>query len=118
MFMSVNCGLYVVLFLYPIIPDLVKTYHIIDVIDMFRNVVHFHVNLKFVEFKNAQECGGYINFNGIPVSTKNLYSYQGIWKCSESYMNEFMEIVKLYTNPRKISVGVCGEDSNCTGLGG
>lgn len=117
-FMSGNCGLYVVLFLYPIIPDLVKTYHVIDVIDMFRNVVQFHVNLKFGVFTEVQETEGYINFNGIPVSTQYLKKSEEEWKCTSLYLKNFLDIVNLYAIPRKISVGICGENNDCTGLGG
>lgn len=117
-FMSGNCGLYVVLFLYPIIPDLVKTYHVIDVIDMFRNVVQFHVNLKFGVFTKVQESEEYINFNSIPVSIKHLKKCEDSWECTPEYLKNFLDIVNLYAIPRKISVGICGENTDCTGLGG
>lgn len=113
-----NCGLYVVLFLYPIVPDLVKTYHVIDILDMFRNSVHFHVTLKFSEITDVKETDGYLNFNGSPVSVKHLTKTDCGWKCTSEYLRKFLEIVNLYAIPRKISVSICGETDDCTGLGG
>lgn len=116
--LSGNCGLYMVLFLYPIVPDLVKTYHVIDILDMFRNVVHFHTTLKFSEISNINEVDGYLNFNGSPVSTSYLIKTENGWKCNPEYLKSFLDIVNLYAIPRKISVSICGEAEDCTGLGG
>lgn len=113
-----NCGVYSVLFLYPIIPGIVKSYTVLDVIDNFKNVGCHHVTLKFGEIINCNESNGYLNFNGIPVPTQYLIQTpQGTWRCTPEYLKLFLEKVQIYTIPRKISVSICGE-SNCTGLGG
>lgn len=117
-YLSGNCGLYTVLFLYPIIPEIVKTYHVVEILDIFRNIVHFHVNLKFSEITNVNESEGYLNFNGIPISTKYLVKTNNGWTCSETYLNKFLDIVNIYAKPRKISVSICGTDNNCIGMGG
>ena len=119
MFMSGNCGLYCVLFLYPIVPDLLKTYHVIDVIDNFRNTGYHHTTLKFSEFTECKEVDGYLNFNGKPVSTKFLTKTDaGGWKCTDDYLKKFLDKVNLYAIPRKMSVSICGISKDCTGLGG
>ena len=109
-----NCGLYVVLFLYPIIPYLVKTYQVIDLLDMFRNTVNIHTMLKFSKILNVKETDGYLNFNGIPISTRYLIKTGNDWECTPEYMEKFLKIINLYSVPRKISVSICGK-SDCIG---
>ena len=118
MAMAGNCGLYSLLFLYPIVPELVKTYHVIEVLDCFRNAGYHHTTLKFCEFSNCEEIDGYINFNGIPVSTRYLERIETGWKCTSEYLTLFLNKVNLYAIPRKISVTICGRTDDCTGLGG
>ncbi len=118
MSISSNCGLYCVLFLYPIIPDLVKTYHVIEILDNFRNAGYHHTTLKFGELTNCEEFEGYLNFNGKPISTRFLTKTESGWKCTEEYLRSFLDKVNLYTIPRKMSVSICGISENCTGLGG
>lgn len=113
-----NCGMYVVLFLHPIIPDLVKSYQVVDILDRFRNTVYFHTTLKFSEIIGVKESDGYLNFNGTPVSTKYLERTPDGWRGTTEYMKKFMELVNSYAIPRKMSVSICGEIEDCTGLGG
>lgn len=115
--MAGNCGLYSVLFLYPIIPGLVKTYNVLEVIDNFRNAGYHHVTLKFGKIVNCEETDGYLNFGGIPVSTKYLIQTSPkVWECTKEYLDLFVEKVQIYTTPRKVSISVCG-NGDCTGLG-
>lgn len=113
-----NCGVYIVLFLHPIIPDLVKSYQVIDILDRFRNTVHFHTTLKFSEILGVRESDGYLNFNGTPISVKYLERTSKGWRGTTEYVKKFMELVNLYAIPRKMSVSICGEIEDCTGLGG
>lgn len=112
-----NCGLYSVLFLYPIIPGLVKSYDVLEVIDNFRNAGYHHITLKFGEITNCDEVDGYLNFGGTPVSTRYLtQTSQGTWECTKEYLKLFTEKIQVYTIPRKVSISVCG-CGDCTGLG-
>lgn len=113
-----KCGAYVVLFIHPIIPDVVKTYDVLNLIHDMRNHSHVHFNLKFGEFEGIEEIDGYLNFNGHPVSSEYLVkNSQGRWQCTEEYLQLFTERLKIYTDARKVSIAVCGMTNDCTGLG-
>lgn len=119
MSMAGNCGLYTLLFLYPIVPGLVKTYHVIEALDCMKNSGYHHTTLKFCDIKGCIENEGYINFNGEPINTKYLQKVgDSTWKCTPEYLNAFLDKVNIYAIPRKISVSICGNTEDCTGLGG
>lgn len=113
-----KCGVYCVLFLHPIIPDVVKTYDVLDLIHDVRNHKYIHFDLKFGEFEGIEEIDGYLNFNGKPVSSKYLTkNSQGFWQCTEEYLNLFLKKIQIYTEARNVSVAICGITEDCTGLG-
>lgn len=113
-----KCGVYCVLFVYPIIPDVVRTYDVLDLIHDLRNHRYVHFDLKFGEFEGIDEVEGYLNFNGKPVSSKYLTrNPQRLWQCTEEYLNLFLSKVQIYTGARNISVAICGVTDDCTGLG-
>lgn len=115
-FLSVSCGLYVVATLYPIIPYVTMSSDIVRVIDLLRNVVHVHVNLKPSEITGVTVAEDFINFNGHPVPLSSLSKTKKGWTASKEYLDRLMNIVNYYAVPRKISVSVCGKHNNCTGL--
>lgn len=113
-----KCGMYCVLFVHPIIPDVVRTYDVLDLIHDMRNHKYIHFDLKFGEFDGIDEVDGYLNFNGKPVSSRYLTrNSQGFWQCTEEYLNLFLDKVQIYTGARNISVAICGVTEDCTGLG-
>ena len=113
-----KCGMYCVLFVHPIIPDVVRTYDVLDLIHDMRNHKYIHFDLKFGEFDGIDEVDGYLNFNGKPVSSRYLTrNSQGFWQCTEEYLNLFLDKVQIYTGVRNISVAICGVTEDCTGLG-
>lgn len=117
-YMSDNCGMYCLLFLYPIVPGLVKTNHVLDIIDSCRNAGDHLTLLKFCEITNCIENEGYLNFNGEPVSIKYLEKTpEGVWVCTEEYLRLFLEKLQIYTTQRKQKVVICGTQE-CTGLAG
>lgn len=115
-FLSVSCGLYVVATLYPIIPYVTMSSDIVRVIDLLRNVVHVHVNLKPSEITDVTVAEDFINFNGHPVPLSSLSKTKQGWIASKEYLDKLMNIVNSYAVPRKMSVSVCGKHNNCTGL--
>lgn len=117
-FESDKCGVYCVLFVHPIVPDVVRTYDVLDLMHDMRNHKHVHFDLKFGEFEDIDEVDGYLNFNGKPVSSKYLTKNpQGLWQCTEEYLNLFLSKIQIYTEARNISVAICGVADDCTGLG-
>lgn len=112
-----RCGLYCMICMCPIVPGIVKTYHIISVLDRLRGNGYFHVSLKFWEIhEELIECDGWLNFNGAPLSVAYLERTPNGWKCTEKFKQDFMSIVQIFSTPRKISVTSCGDTEDCTGL--
>ena len=115
-YLSGNCGLYNILFLYAIVPEIVKTYNVIDILDVFRNISNLQFNLKFCSLPDIKEIDGFLNINGTPVSTKYLERTPDGWVCTEKYMSSFLNTINVfYAKPRKMSVVICGSDI-CTGM--
>lgn len=113
-----KCGVYSVLFIHPIIPDVVRTYQVLDIIHELRNHKYVQFDLKFGEFEGIEEVDGYLNFNGKPISSKYLIkNSQGFWQCTEEYLDLFLNKVQIYTVARNIPVVICGMTEDCTGLG-
>ena len=117
MSLSNRCGMYSVLCLNPIVPGVVKTYQVINILDRLRGLGHFHTNLKFCEIpSDIPVYNGIINFNGYLTSIRFLEKTSQGWKCKPEFIQEFTEKVQLFSEPRKLSLQVCGSESNCTGL--
>lgn len=112
-----NCGLYVVLFLNSIVPTVVKTYQVIDIMDMVRNCGHHNFAINFAQFERCKSSDGFVNFNGHPVPTKYLEKTKLGWKCSQQFIEDFVSKINCYVIPRKVSMSVCGTLQDCTGLG-
>lgn len=105
-FLSSNCGLYVILFIYPIVPGVIKSYQVVEILNIFRNVIQFHTALKFSSnYEESNNPDFFIEENGRTV-------------CNPDFIEEFMEIVNTYAVPKKMHITVCGETEDCTGLGG
>lgn len=117
MSLSNRCGVYSVLCLNPIVPGVVRTYHVVDILDRLNGLSHFHTNLKFCEIpEEIPVYNGIINFNGYLTSIRFMEKTSQGWKCKSEFIQEFTEKVQLFSEPRKLSLQVCGNESNCTGL--
>lgn len=115
---SNSCGLFSVIFLYPIIPTIVRTYQVVDVMDSLRNYGCHHFSLKFSKLSGCKSFDDGVCFHGKLIPLKYLTSSECFWECSSRFMEEFMEKINIYSIPRKISVSICGKSQDCTGLGG
>lgn len=111
-----NCGVFSILFLNPVVPTIIKTYHVIQIIDNFRNLSS-HIAIRFSDFPNLPVIDGYINFNGKAVPIKYLEKTDNGFVCNELYIEKFMSMVKIYTIPRKMSLSVCNTNTDCSGIG-
>lgn len=88
-YLSNICGLYVVIFVYNVKSTVENLCRVAMLIHRLRNVVHFHINLKFN--KSDIESGSHYKFvNGL----------------------------KLYTDHKNVLVQVCGDNCDCLGGGG
>ena len=112
-----RCGIYVVLHMHPVVPEVIKTCHVIQIIDRVSGKGCFHANINFLSFhKKVAESPEYINFNGIPVKKEYLVETIDGWTCSKEFKERFLSILKMYTVPKHISISACGDNKDCTGL--
>lgn len=113
-----RCGMWVVLYLHPIVPEIVTASQVVGLIDRFRIFGQYHINLQFCELPSSVEeaAPGFINFQGYALPTKYLVRTEDGWKCSERFISQFLSDVKVYTSLCKISVHACGGNGDCSGL--
>ena len=118
MSMADNCGGYILLHLYPIIPTVIKVDSVLEIIDNFRNSCHFHISLDFVEIFNCMEFdSGYVAYNKIPIPSEYLNKLEdGIFVCCDDFKRAYINKIRLYTEQRKLSVGVCKIGDDCSGI--
>ena len=89
-YLSNICGLYVVIFIYNVQSTVENLCRVAMLVHRLRNVVHFHINLKFD--KNTVESGLCYKF--------------------------VRSGLKLYTDYKNVLVQVCGMTLDCLGNGG
>lgn len=112
-----RCGVYCVLCFHPIVPGYTMTYQVIEVIDQCKSHGYFHVNLKFCEITgNVIESDGWLNFNGHVIPVKYMEKTSDGWECTQEYKQLFLSKIQLFTKPKKLSVSVCSNENECTGL--
>lgn len=109
-----KCGMIVVLFLFPIVPNRVFPHHVLKVIDMIKNLSSQYIMLRFAESKSKLiGWDNWLNINGKATNKKFIQVDHENWCCSSLFKEKFIKIIKEYTEPRKIPVGVCGDNKNC-----
>lgn len=106
-----RCGLFFVLTLHPIVPEFVKAYQVIEILDTIRMMPHCLVMLKFAEFNNSGRLSNrkHLNLNGKVISKEHVYEYKKHqWKCTEWYVTNFMSIIQSYAISQQMNVQICG----------
>lgn len=109
LFLADNCGLYIALMLYPIMPEATKSYDILEFLNSMRcscNVICF----KFIEFScENHPYMGFFNINGNLIPEKYMEQQSDKFVCSSSFKESFCTIMTRYLNPRKISCSLCND---------
>ena len=99
--LSEICGLFCNVVLYPILPSIITSADVIKVLDAIRNCEHCRIILKFGELKlNSFICENKhlkLGDHSIPLNYM-IKCDEFMWKCSESYAEEFYQLVKFYTD--------------------
>ena len=109
-----KCGMIVVLFLFPIVPNRIMPHHVLRVIDMVKNLPSQYIMLRFAESKSRLlEHGNWMNINGKAVDKRFIQVNNENWGCSPLFKERFMKLIMEYTEPRGIKIGVCGDSENC-----
>lgn len=104
-----NCGLYIALMLFPVIPVTTKTYDIIELLSSMRCTCN-NICFKFLELDiNTKKMRGCYNVNGNLVPSEYMEMRDGKLKCSEFFQETFCTIMMQYTTPRKINCSLCND---------
>lgn len=111
---SSKCGMLVMLFFFPIVPNRIMVHHLLRVVNMVKNLAHQYVMVKFAESQSLLlHCDDWYNVNGTVIPANYLSAEGEHWECSQLFIDEFMKIVREYTEPRGIKTFVCGEGDKC-----
>ncbi len=116
--LSNNCGLYNVYCIHSIVPTVVKTYDVLELMDALRNTGYHHFTLKFPQFEIQRKPKDYFNFEGhlVPAKYVTKVRKDHIWSCTQEFIENFVAILNEYIIPRSVSMTVCGTNKDCTGL--
>ena len=108
-FTADNCGIYVGLMIYPIIPEVTKCYSIIELLNSLRcscNMICF----KYIELPEDWKCyDGYFNINGNIASVNNFVKFNHKWRVNNYYRRTFATAVNRFLSPRKVDCLCCNE---------
>lgn len=105
-----NCGLYVVLMVYPIIPEVTRTSDVLE----FLNSMGCTCNtlcFKFIELpaerKPKLHC---FNINGHLLPDKYMELQDDKWVCNQYFKENFCTIMMSFLAPRKINCSLCNDN--------
>lgn len=105
-----NCGLYVCLMLFPIIPVATKSSDILE----FLNSMGCSCNMlcfKFIELpsemKPKMHC---FNVNGHILPEEYMELQGNKWVCNQYFKENFCTIMMTFLTPRKISCSLCNDN--------
>ena len=108
---SERCGLFFVFLIYPILPGVTQTYHVLSMMDTIRSIPYCLVMLKFALFNNDGKLSTdtYLNVNSKVVSKEFIQEIRpGVWNCTESFKKDFFHKIQIYARFQRMSVEVCG----------
>lgn len=105
-----KCGILVILVFHTIIPQLVKVYDVLKILDTVKNCSNYRVILNYSlffvygHFKRIK----YLNIRHHKISSENLQFVWGkTWRCSDEFISEFQKLVEFYTTHNGIRLRVC-----------
>lgn len=110
-FLADNCGLYISLMLFPIIPTVTKSSDILELLSSMRcscNTVCF----KFVELSaNQYILQDHYIINGYSVHKSFMSTCGDRLICSEWFKTSFCTIFTQFLEPRKINCSLCNDNT-------
>lgn len=111
MYASRSSGLHTILRLEGIIPGVIHPYTIIDILNSMK-VCYRHASLKFIEIPYSKKV------SDISEDYLDEYFVRGDsgFICSNTYVKNFMKVLDVFLEPKKLSVSVCNNCDNCRGM--
>ena len=113
-----KCGLYTLLFFYPIIPAVIRSANLIKIMSKVSSLCKQHYAVKFTEFNNVTVLDeDWVRIHNDVTALDYVRQVSGErWFSTNKYQNRFINILQSFCEPFGITISVCGRDE-CTGLG-
>ena len=93
-----KCGMYCVLNLSHIVPGIVFTYNVIEILDRICRRCLFHTEIVFEgESEDVDLGGSQVKRNFLQKTAKG-------WRCTEEFIQAFIDKVQCFAVPKKMSV--------------
>lgn len=105
-----RCGVECTIMIYPILPLMVKTYQVLQLLDAINTCKHCKIMIRFGEFINygLPIQSGFFNLKGYHTPLSLVNRIQGdVWGCTPNYRLQFMEYLKFYAEVDNIDVKMC-----------
>lgn len=107
---STNCGIYTSLLLYPIMPEVTKSYDIIELLSSLQYSCRT-LCFRFLELPDEYvESQGFYNVNGHLVPSKYMEHVEDKIVCNDYFKENFCTIMTRYMEPRKVSCSLCNDN--------
>lgn len=108
-FTADNCGIYVSLMLFPIIPEVTHTSQVLEILNAFRcscNIICFKYLEIPVDFPSVD---GYFNVNGNCVSSEYYIKLGDKFVVNAYFRRTFSTVISRFLSPRKVNCSSCNE---------
>lgn len=109
-FTADNCGLYVGLMLYPVIPGVTKCHNILELLNSLRNSCDI-VCFRYLDLPSSCKIydNTYFNINGYAVPCKYFIRLNNMWVVNSYYRRTFSTAILRFLSPRKVNCLCCNE---------
>ena len=98
-----KCGILSLLFMYPIVPHVVKTYQVLQIVESVESCLHCELRLKFLEL-NPEDVSLEEKENLIKVEDMTLDEHT--WKCDPEFINIYMKYLTFYIKIKKSNLNI------------
>lgn len=115
MYAARTSGIYNVVRVEPIIPEVTKVWELIDLLSSMRGNLD-HLSLRFVEFYRSETNDRYLYLGDNKIDSAHMEYTNGKYHCSAHFITTFLRCLDNYTKPLKIKYTVCGDCTNCKGV--
>jgi hypothetical protein len=112
-FIADNCGLYVGLMVYPIVPGVTKSYDVLEFLNSFRCACN-NICFKYLELPSNTKItkvglNSYFNVNGYVVTADYYMQLGDMWVVNSYYRRTFSTIMTRFLTPRKVNCSCCND---------
>lgn len=105
-----KCGIKSVVNLHTLIPKVITVLDVIRIIDSLKGCYYYHIVINFATFfiHGDLNKGNSIKLRKQVIPLDDLKHVKGkIWRCSDRYINQFMELIEFYSKANRVQVILC-----------